>query len=518
MTAILLGNKPVSTLWRCVSPAWVALLLVATLPGWAGAQTPAPSTVPSRTAAEKPPEGAPEDSTTHHKFKAGGREMAFTVTAGTLPLMDDGKRRAGMFYVAYIRDGAPRGSRPISFVFNGGPGSSSAFLHIGALGPRILDYGPDGRLPTPPGHLVDNPDNWLDLTDLVFLDPVGTGYSRAVEEKSYPAYWGVRQDLESIANTIELYLARNSRQTSPLYLIGESYGGLRAARLPQLLAAKHGIGVAGSFLISPALEFILRTSESLALLPDALKLPSYAAVAMERTATPTPEALAEVEHFALGPYLTAIANPRDPAATRGINATVARYIGLPEPLVAQYIGRIPTEVFVREMRRNDKLVISPYDGSASAPDPYPEFMGSRGDDVVYDGFRTVLTDNMAEYLTQTLGVRTELPYRVANSQISRQWDWFSGVPGREGGYVGSDDQLREVLATNRAFKVTIAQGMTDLVTPYMVSRYLIDHLPPLLSDRVTLSLYPGGHMMYARPPSRPRLHGDAAKFYPPPAL
>jgi carboxypeptidase C (cathepsin A) len=129
----------------------------------------------------------------------------------------------------------------------------------------------------------------------------------------------------------------------------------------------------------------------------------------------------------------------------------------------------------------------------------------------------VLTDNMSEYLTQVLGIRTELPYRVANSQVSRQWDWYSGLQGHDG-YVGSDDQLRETLAGNRAFKVMIAQGMTDLVTPYFVSRYLIDHLPPQLSDRVTLSLYPGGHMMYTRAASRPRLHSDAAKLYPAPAL
>jgi carboxypeptidase C (cathepsin A) len=517
MTVIPSRDKRVTAPWRCLRSASLALLLAAFTPGLAGAQTSAPSSVPSRTAAEKPPEGAPEDSVTHQKFKAGGKEMAFTVTAGTLPLMDDGKRRAGMFYVAYIRDGQQRGSRPISFVFNGGPGASSAFLHLGALGPRIIDYGPDGKLPTPPGHLVDNPDTWLDLTDLVFLDPVGTGFSRAIDDKSYRAYWGVRQDFESIAQIIELYLSRNNRQTSPLYLIGESYGGLRGARLPQLLSTKHGIGVSGAFLISPVLEFSLRSRESLGLLPDAMALPSFAAVAMERAGTLSPDALAEVEHFALGPYLTAIANPRDAAATQGIYAKVARYIGLPEPLVAQYIGRVPTDVFVKETRRKDGLLISNYDGSASGPDPYPEFSWSRGGDVVYDGFRTVLTDNMAEYLSQVLGVRADVPYRVANNEVSRQWDWFSGLQGHEG-YVGSDDQLRETLAANRGFKMVIAHGMTDLVTPYLVSRYLIDHLPPLLSDRVTLSLYPGGHMMYTRAASRPRLHSDAAKLFPPPAL
>ncbi len=515
MTAILAANKRDTALRRFLRTMWAVLTLAAAVSvAPAFAQTTA--STPSRTVTEKPLEGAPADSITHHKFKAGGREMAFTVTAGTLPLKANGQRKAGIFYVAYIRDGAPHGSRPISFVFNGGPGSSSAFLHLGALGPRVIDYGPDGRVPSPPGHLIDNPDNWLDLSDLVFLDPVGTGYSLAVDDKAYRSYWGVRQDLEAIADVIELYLTRNNRETSPLYLVGESYGGLRAARLPELLSSRHGIGVSGAFLISPALEFVLRGRDSLLLLPDVMMLPSYAAVVLEREHKLTPEALAEVEHFALGPYLSAIANPRDAAANQGIYAKVAGYIGLPEPLVAEYLGRVPSDIFAKESLRRDKLVISHYDGSATAPDPYPEFSSTRGD-VVYDGLRTVLTNNMADYLTQTLGVRTELPYRVTNSRASQQWDWSTGLPGHEG-YVGSDDQLRETLATNRAFKVVIAQGMTDLVTPYLMSRFLIDHLPTTLSDRVTLNLHAGGHMMYMRPASRTQLHGDAAKFFPTPPL
>jgi carboxypeptidase C (cathepsin A) len=325
----------------------------------------------------------------------------------------------------------------------------------------------------------------------------------------------VEEDLASIATFIDRYLTQNHRQASPKYLVGESYGGFRAARLPELLADDHHIAIAGSFLISPVLEFSLIDGDSLALLPDVLRLPSYAAVALERSATPTPEALGEVEQFALDPYLTALAaTPRNEAAMRDIYARVARYTSVPEPIVARHDGRLPLGVFVKEARRPDKLLISRYDGSVTAPDPYPDSKRARGD-ALFDGLRAVLTKGMTGYLSDTLGVRTDLPYRLLNGNAVRQWNWRSGLGGREG-HAGAADALREVLAHNRAFKIVIAHGMTDLVTPYLTSRYVVDHLPQTLTaDRVTLNLYPGGHMMYLRAASRARLHADAARLYSP---
>jgi carboxypeptidase C (cathepsin A) len=455
------------------------------------------------------------ESITHQSFKVGSVDAAFTATAATLPLADDkGETQADIYYVAYTRDDAARESRPITFVFNGGPGSSSAYLHLGALGPRVIDFGADGQVPSPPGKLVDNPDSWLDLSDLVFVDPVGTGYSRAVGNAA-KSYWGVTEDLASIATFIDRYLTQNHRQTSPKYLVGESYGGFRSARLPALLADDHNIAIAGSFLISPVLEFSLIDGDSLALLPDVLRLPSYAAVALERSAEPTPEALGEVEQFALGPYLTALAaTPRNEEAMRDLYAKVARYTGVPEPVVARHDGRVPLGVFVKEARRPDKLLISRYDGSVATPDPYPGSERARGD-ALFDGLRAVLIKGMTGYLSDTLGVRTDLPYRLLNGNAVRQWNWRSGLGGREG-HAGAADALRDVLANNRTFKVVIAHGMTDLVAPYLTSRYVVDHLPQTLTaDRVTLNLYPGGHMMYLRPGSRARLHADAARLYSP---
>ena len=455
------------------------------------------------------------EAITHQSFKVGSVEAAFTATAATLPLADDkGEKQADIYYVAYTRDDAAGASRPITFVFNGGPGSSSAYLHLGALGPRVIDFGPDGQVPSAPGRLVDNPDSWLDLSDLVFVDPVGTGYSRATGDAGRP-YWGVEEDLASIATFIDHYLTQNHRQASPKYLVGESYGGFRAARLPELLADDHHIAIAGSFLISPVLEFSLIDGDSLALLPDVLRLPSYAAVALERSATPTPEALAEVEQFALGPYLSALAaTPRNEAAMRDIYARVARYTSVPEAVVARHDGRLPLGVFVKEARRPESLLISRYDGSVTAPDPHPDSKRARGD-ALFDGLRAVLTKGMTDYLSDTLGVRTDLPYRLLNGNAVRQWNWRSGLGAREG-HAGAANALREVLAKNPAFKIVIAHGMTDLVTPYLTSRYVVDHLPQTLTaGRVTLNLYPGGHMMYLRAASRARLHADAAPLYSP---
>ncbi|HLG49989.1 MAG TPA: hypothetical protein VKY24_27360 [Reyranella sp.] len=455
----------------------------------------------------------PAESITHHQFAVAGRSVAFTATAATLPLDNEkGERQARIFYVAYTRDGANPDRRPITFVFNGGPGSSSAYLHLGALGPRIVPFGPDGQMPDAAAKLVDNPDHWLDLTDLVFVDPVGTGYSRATGDGK--RFWGVSEDLESLASFIDRYLTTAGRRTSPKYLAGESYGGFRAASLPQVLAEDHSIAIAGVFLISPVIEFSLIDGDDLALLPDVLRLPSYATVHLEQSGMLEPAALAEVERFAMGPYLTALAaTPRDAAALRALYPEVARVTGVPEAVIAQREGRVPLGLFVKEARRADKLLISRYDGSATAPDPYPDSSRTRGD-ALFDGLRSVLANAMTGYLAESLGVHTDLPYRLSNNQVVRRWNWRSGIEGR-GGYPGAADSLREVLAENRSFKVAIAHGMTDLVTPYMTSRYVIEHLPATLTkDRMTLSLHPGGHMMYLRAASRAGLHQDAARLYP----
>ena len=455
----------------------------------------------ARSAQAEAASGVPADSITHHRFKVGRADAAFTVTAGTLPLGDPkGDRPAAMFYTAYTRDVLARDARPLTFVFNGGPGASSAYLHVGALGPRVVDFGPAGQMPAHPVHLVDNPDSWLDLTDLVFIDPVGTGYSTS--DDAGKKYYGVREDLQAFAAFIDLYVARNNRVSSPKYLVGESYGGFRAARLPQILADDHGISLIGGNEFEP--------------LPFALRLPSYAASTIERTGKLTPEALIEAERFAMGRYLAAlVATPRDPATAKQVNAEVARYTGLPEEFVTRHDGLITPNLFAKEVRRTDQRLASHYDASVDGLDPYPARDESR-QDPVFTGLIPVLTAAMSEQLKDRLGVVTTQPYRISNGAIVRQWNWQANS---RGGYVGGTDSLREALAANPQLKVMVAHGMTDLVTPYMTSRFVIDRLPRALTDgRMSLNLYAGGHMLYLRAASRAKLHADAAKLFPVPPL
>jgi len=469
----------------------------------------------ARPAQTEPASSVPAESITHHRFKVGRAEAAFTVTAGTLPLDDaKGDRQPAMFYTAYVRDVVARDARPLTFVFNGGPGASSAYLHVGALGPRVVPFGAAGQMPASPVHLIDNPDNWLDLTDLVFVDPIGTGYSST--DDSGKKYYAVREDLQAFARFIDLYVSRNSRVSSPKYLVGESYGGFRTTRLPQILADDHGISLMGVVMISPVMEFSLIGGNEFEPLPYALRLPSYAASKMERAGALTPDALADVERFAMGPYLAAlVATPRDPTAMKKVNAEVARYTGLPEELVARHDGLITPGLFAKEARRSDNQLVSRYDASVTGLDPYPATNDSRHDPV-FDGLIPVLTAAMSEHLKDKLGVVTAQPYRISNGEVARQWNWRGNS---RSGYVGGADLLREALAANPQLKVMVAHGMTDLVTPYMTSRFVIDRLPPSLTDgRMTLNLYGGGHMMYTRAASRAKLHADAARIYPVPPL
>jgi carboxypeptidase C (cathepsin A) len=479
----------------------------------AAAAVPAIAQERPRPAQTEAASGVPAESVTHHRFKAGAAEAAFTVTAGTLALAD-GKGPA-IFYTAYTRDGAARDTRPLTFVFNGGPGASSAYLHLAALGPRVVDFGSTGQMPAQPVHLIDNPDSWLDLTDLVFIDPPGTGYSAGGDAAK--KYYAVREDLQAFASFIDFYLGLNGRMSSPKYLVGESYGGFRAARLPQILADDHGINLMGVFMISPVMEFSLIGGDEFEPLPYALRLPAYTATKLERAGTLTPAALVEVERFALGPYLAAlVATPRDPATLKQVVADVARYTGLPEELVARHDALISPGLFAKEARRGDNQLLSRYDASVAGLDPYPASNDSR-QDPVFDGLIPVLTAAVHAHFGETLGVKTTQSYRISNGEVVRQWNWRGS--NSRGGYVGGADSLREALAANPQLKVIVAHGMTDLVTPYMTSRFVIDRLPPSLTEgRVTLNLYAGGHMMYLRSGSRARLHADAAKLYPVPPL
>ncbi|HKW53023.1 MAG TPA: alpha/beta hydrolase [Stellaceae bacterium] len=470
----------------------------------AKASAPSPAPAPSL---------LPADAVTHHKLKLGNQEIAYTATAGTLPLRDDkGEKQADIFYVAFLRDGVADGAkRPITYAFNGGPGAAAAYLDIGALGPRALDFGAAGKPEPAVDHVGDNPDSWLPFTDLVFIDPVGAGYSRAAGgTDGAKKFWSVRADLDALAQIIRLHLTRADRLNSPVYLVGESYGGFRAARLAHQLANQEGIAAAGVMLISPALEFRLMSGDEFDVLPWALRLPSYAAVALEAKGALSAEGLAEVEHFALNDYLVALtAGAGDAKGSERLYATIADFIGLDAGTVARWRGRVPTGVYIKEMRRPDGQILSRYDGSIAGADPSPHSYQAE-EDPVLQGSIAPFTRAFLAYARNELGFSTEIGYELLNNDVSRHWEWGDG--GRQS--LGSADALRRALALQPRLRVLIAHGLTDLITPYMTSRYVVDHLPAnLTASRVELKLYAGGHMMYLRSASRHRLHDDAEAFY-----
>lgn len=481
----------------------LALFFVALSP----ASVPATAEETKKPAPPGPEAALPPDAQTQHVLHLPGRELAYTAVAGSLPIAGEkGEKEGDIAYVAYLADVRNPGERPVTFLFNGGPGAASAYLNLGAIGPEVLALDPEKQFAATPPSLSPNPESWLDFTDLVFVDPVGTGYSRAAPGvDAGKVFWGVHQDIRSLAAFIRLYLTRNDRLASPKYLVGESYGGFRAARLAHALLTDPGIAVSGIFLLSPALDFgLIRGGESNILRP-ALRLPSYAAAAGA-----TPQILAEAERFALGDYLTALATGPSGKEADRIYAAVARYTGLAEETVRRFRGRIPPDVFIKEIGQGRGTVGSLYDATVAMTDPDPAGTAHHGPDAVLDGTVAPLATAMVRYLRQTLGYRTDLRYELLNRAVNHHWDWQDGG----GDQPSVLEDLRQAVALDPQLRIRIAQGLTDLVTPYLCARFIIAHLPTVQAvSPIELDLYPGGHMMYWRPDMRARLKENAAKLY-----
>ena len=453
----------------------------------------------------------PADAVTSHTLTLSGQKFDYTARAGTISLSNGrGDKTAEIFYVAYTRDGADRAKRPITFALNGGPGAASAYLDMIAMGPRILDFGDGRKLPSAHARTIDNPDSWLDFTDLVFIDPVGTGYSIPTtgEQDAQKNFFGVRPDLDALSSVIRLLLTKLDRYASPIYLTGESYGGFRAARLPLSLSQNEGIAVNGIILLSPILEFSLLRGDDFNPLPWAFRLPSYAAVNFEKRNALTPQSLKDAERFALGDYLAALIAPAgDSERNAPVYAAVAKLIGIPLSDIERWHGRVPTGVFTKEIHRDEGEVDSRYDGSVAGPDPDPSASTSDRDDPILAALTAPLTAGFVLYLRDELQFKTERRYVLLNDDLSRKWNW--GGRGRNSA-PGATSDLGRALALDPQLNVMIVGGMTDLVAPYLMNRYVIDHMPTTVTrDRVTIKLYPGGHMMYLRPGSRASLHADA---------
>jgi carboxypeptidase C (cathepsin A) len=493
--------------------AWTVLLagMIAAAPAMASAQEAAPTAAPPRQN-EKHDDGPgilkllPADAVTQHSIDTPQGRIDYTATAGTLAFYDQsGSQSASVFYTAYVAKN--RGAnRPLTFAFNGGPGAGSAFLHLGVVGPRILELGPDGHDATR-AELRDNPQTWLAFTDLVLIDPIGTGWSRAAKSDDAKNFWGVRSDADAMAKAIALYVSHNNRSSAPKYLLGESYGGLRALKTARALLRDQGLAVSGIVMLSPLLEGWLTFGDDTSALRAALQLPSLAAAELERKHAFTPEAQAAAENFAMTNYLTTLAGrPPQGDAAQKFYGRVAEVSGVPEQTIANARGFIND--FVKTVRLGK--IVSRYDADYAVDDPNPERTSDRGSDPILDGVARAYGGAFADYARNELGFKTEMTYTLLANDISGKWDWGHG--GRFA--VSGEDDIRTLLAFNPSFRILVAHGYADMVTPYGMTRYVLDHLPPIgAAGRVQLKLYRGGHMFYIAQDSRRAFSADAAAFY-----
>ncbi|WP_442417773.1 S10 family peptidase [Pararhizobium capsulatum] len=454
----------------------------------------------------------PPDSVTEHSLKTDHEALPYTTTAGTLELFgQSGARAAKVFYTAHVARSAAI-NRPLTFVFNGGPGAASAYLHLGLFGPRILEFGrhqDDGTRP----FLSDNPDSWLAFTDLVLIDPVGTGWSRAASNEDGKTFYGVRQDAESLAKVIALYTQKNGRVSSPKYLAGESYGGFRAAKVASALKDTQGILVSGVVMISPMIEGRFLWGADDDPLAAALQLPSLAAAYLERRNAFDPKLVNDAERFAMTDYLVSLAGPPlKGTSSDELYARVSALTGIPQQYVSGARGFVG-DIYQKQSAGAGR-VVSPYDAGHSAVDAYPETATSQNDDPILDGFTRGYGAAFASYARDELGFRTDMTYILLNEDVNHEWKWSGGRGDESRVTASAATDIRDLLSVIPQFRVMVAHGYSDALTPYGFSKYVLDHLPPaLVAGRVEIKLYRGGHMFYTSTAARKAFSEDARAFY-----
>jgi len=457
-------------------------------------------------------------SVTHHTARIGGVEVRYTATAGTLLLKEeDGTPKASIFFVAYTKDGvSDLGHRPLTFAFNGGPGSSSIWLHLGAFGPRRVLLDEEGMALPPPYQLVDNDASLLDVTDLLFIDPVSTGFSRAVPGGDPKPYHGVTGDVESVGEVIRLYTGRFGRWASPKFLAGESYGTTRAAALSRYLQERDGMYLNGIVLLSTILNFETARFDVGNDLPYPLFLPTYTATAWYHKRLPADlqgdlkTALAEAERFAAGEYTLALmkGSRLSPEERRDVAAKLSRLTGLSPQYLESANLRPVIFAFDKELLRDRRQTVGRLDSRFVGADR--EAAGERPDfDPSYAAIQGPFTAMFNAYAKDALGWTSDLPYETLTDRVN---PWSFKEWGNR--YLNVAEDLRRAMAQNPALKVFVANGYYDLATPYFATRYTFDHLgfEASYAERVTLRYYEAGHMMYIRHAELTKLKADVAAF------
>jgi carboxypeptidase C (cathepsin A) len=545
---------------KSVVPVLVAALAVSvlSLAPALGAQEQKPAAKPDTVATEnspKTPESAmPADSTTQGTIEAGGQHIAYTAVAGIITvgatdaedaqLGPDGKPQPGsqlalaapkdpadappvahMFYVAYFKTGAKADDRPITFFYNGGPGSSTMWLHMGSLGPKYVETAGDTHLPGAPYKLIDNPDCLLDVSDLVFIDMPGTGFGRLAGKDAGKAFWGVDQDAEAFARFIARFLVKYDRWNSPKFLFGESYGTTRSAVLANVLENQKSIDLNGVMLLGEIFDFAMATGGSRpgVDLPYVLDLPTYAATAWyHKKLSPQPAALdpflKEVEDFALGEYMHALAegNALSDAEKQQVAEKLHEYTGLPVDYIVKANLRVDAGEFRQKFENETDMATGRYDTRFLGPTLDPLSQRSEYDPqsaAISSAYNSLVNQYLRENLKYGAG-QTYLPGALFDGV---RWDMSRQGPGRmfsSAGGLNVSSDLSDAMKTNPHLKVMVNDGYYDLATPFFAAEYEEEHLPipASLTKNIEYDWYEAGHMAYVRDECRKQMHDRVAAF------
>ena len=458
---------------------------------------------------------------THHSIRVGGRELRYTATAGRMPIKDaEGKIDAQMFYVAYTVDGADPSTRPLTFSFNGGPGSASIWLHMGAMGPRKVVLQPEGWMPPAPYRLEDNPNTPLDKTDIVMVDAIGTGWSRPADAAAARKFWNMRGDIESFGEFIRMYLTRNERWPSPLYLFGESYGTTRSAGIAGYLADR-GISFNGIVLLSTVLSFETLEFAKTNDVPYPLILPSFTWIAGYHHKLPSDlqadvkKTAEESRAWAMGEYWTAL-NKGDaltPQEHANVVDKLSRYTGLSKEIIEWANLRIDVRTFTHYLLADQKLRVGRLDGRYKDPDPNG-FMDTPFYDPTSSETGPPFTSVYNDYVRRELNYKTDMPYWTSAQQSGNfRWSW-TGVEGFGGGYPDTATALRQAIVKDHYLKVLVMEGYYDLATPFAGADYTMDHLDlaPDYHKNISFTQYASGHMVYLDQQSHAKMKQDFENF------
>jgi len=455
---------------------------------------------------------------TQHAITLSGQKLAYTATAGYMPITDDaGKVQANIFYVAYVRQDAGSGSpRPITFAFNGGPGASSMWLHLG-VGPKRVPLAADGTALPSSTVLSDNEATWLGFTDLVFVDPIGTGFSRAAEGVDARQFYEVSRDIQVAGSFVRRYVTQYQRWLSPKLILGESYGTTRAAGLVNRLQDTAGIDINGVILVSSALDFQTFTFDGANDLPHALVLPSLAATAwyhkkLQGTLqADLTETLRRAENWALNEYLLALSKGEAMSDTQRAEITqqMAQFTGLAQSELTRNRLRVGPLRFDKLLLRDDGRIAGRFDGRVTSADPSPgsDYVES---DPSFFLITAPLVAALNHYLQLDLQFRTDMRYEFLSKEVNHSWKWLSGGQG----YVYVADELAEAMSRDHRLRVFAGAGYFDLATPYLSQRYTFDHmgLARNLRSHLTFKSYPTGHQIYTDPASALKLKEDVEAF------